>query len=125
MLLVVLLPGTIDDVGMKRVGLWRRHMKMGESKLRRIRETRHSLVPMSSGQHNRIPLGVDFGRSVAQIRNRAIQNPRAAAVESRRMTTVAQELPVECVTCAHGLFAGSLSRRFRDRRHYIRRSWEG
>src|SRR5438477_8204766 len=79
-LLVISLPGTVDHVGMNGICLRPGHMQMGEGELRRVRESRHSLIPVRSREHNGVPLRMHFRRSVTEIRNRAIQNPCTAAI---------------------------------------------
>src|ERR1700730_14653875 len=89
----------------------RRHLQIGERELGRIGEARHSLIPMSTGQNDGVPLMMHLGRRGAQIGNRSIQHPGAASVGVRGVAAVAYELAVKEFALMNCFLARSLLRR--------------
>src|SRR6266851_8981520 len=105
LLAFVRLPGPINDVGMNRIGILHRHLGVREGELRWIGETRHAFIPMAAAQNDLIPILVNFGWHIAEIGNRAIEHPRAAAVESRRVAAIADERSIKLFAIANDLLA--------------------
>ena len=119
-LFVVSLPSLVDHVGMNRIRIVFCHLQIRESEFRRVGKPRHALVPVRAGQDDAVPVAMDVRRRVAQIGNRAVENPGAAAVGVWRVTTITNEFTVEQRTLVNGFRAGGLLRRFWDRRHDVR-----
>ena len=124
LLFVVSLPSLVNDVGMNRIRILFCHLQIRESKFWRIGKAGHSLVPVRAGQDDAVPVAMDIRRRVAQIGNRAVEHPGAAAISVRRVTTITNEFSVKQRTLVNCFRAGGLLRRFWDRRHDVRRHRE-
>src|SRR5215467_14744649 len=98
---------------------------MGKGELWRIRESGHALVPVRAGEHDAVPLRMDVGRSVTQVGDSSLQDPRAAAIKLRGVAAIAVERLVEFFSFLDSRRAGSLGRGFWNRRHNVRRRGEG
>src|SRR3977135_2497650 len=88
LLLVVSLPSLVNDVGMNCIRIFHRHLQIGEGEFWRIGEDGHSLVPVRAGQADTVPIAMDVRWHIAQVGNRAVEHPGAAAVGIGRVTTI-------------------------------------
>src|SRR6266436_5900304 len=100
-------------------------MGFGESKLRRIRKTGHAFRPVAAAQDDAIPILMYFRRGIAQIGDRAILHPSAAAVDEGRVATFAVKRYVKFFALADSFGTGFELRRFRHGWNFNVRSRKG